>query len=485
MKNFLNKVFKIEENKTTIKTEIIAGLTTFFAMCYIVIVNPNQMIGAASSTLYNVCFVGGIIAAVIATLCMAFIANKPFALAAGMGLNSFFFVSFIAPNALYEIVDGKEVIVNADGTETFNNLVTGYNIGLTIILLSGLLFLILSFTGVRKYLATALPTCLKIAIPAGIGLFIAFLGLQNSGLVISNQYTLVAIADFTNWNACAPALVAFLGLIVIVVFSNSKIKFLKNGAVILGIIISTAIYYIFSIWTPSLRADISETASLGKMFTDWANYGIFKFDFIHTFDGSIIGSVFSAIMLVITYCLIDMFDTIGTLYGASSQANMLDENGDPIGLSEEMLCDSIGTVAGAMVGTSTVTTFVESASGVAAGGRTGLSSFVTACLFIVCLFIGPLVSLVPTAATAPALIYVGILMLKGIIKADFEDPRSAATVFMTVIFMIATYSISNGIMVGALTYVLVTLLTGKYTKKDIIVTIIALLGVLKFAFVTI
>ncbi len=479
MKNFLNKVFKLEENQTTIKTEIVAGLTTFFAMCYIVIVNPNQITGFFEmKSIWNACFIGGIIAAVIATLCMAFIANKPFALAAGMGLNSFFFVSFILPTIAFGPTGLP--IVNPDAS------ITGYQAGLAIILISGIIFLILSLTGLRKYIAKALPQCLKAAIPAGIGLFIAFIGFQNSGLVIPNDYTGVAIADFTKSAASTiSAIVAFIGFILIVVFSKVKVKFLNKGAIILGIISSTVLYYVlYLIFVGSPKG--FDNLSIGQTFKDWANVGLFGCfkGFKAAFDGETIGSVFSVIMLIITFCLVDMFDTLGTLYGTCAEANMLDENGDPIDLGEEMLCDSIGTMAGAVAGTSTVTTFVESSAGVAAGGRTGLAAFVTAFLFIVCLFVGPIVQYVPSCATAPALIYVGVLMCKNIKNVDFTEMTSAATGFMTFIMMIATYSISNGIMAGAITYTIITLLTGKYTKKDITVTIIAILGILRFAFVT-
>lgn len=482
MKNFLNRIFKLEENGTTVKTELIAGVTTFFAMCYIVVVNPSQMIGETSTPelakLTNACFVGGILAAVVATLCMAFIANKPFALAAGMGLNSFFFVSFILPCVL--------------ASKSGETIVGSYQSGLAIILLSGIIFLILSLTGLRKYIAKSLPSCLKTAIPAGIGLFIAFIGLQNSGIVVPNQYTGVALADFTARDAgTISALVAFIGLILIIVFSKCKVKFLNKTAIILGIILSTGIYYIacliFKIDLPS-----STSNSITQTFKDWAEVGFagcFK-GFKTLFSGEVIGAganqvgvIFSVIMLVITYSLVDMFDTLGTVYGASAEAGMLDENGDPIGLDQEMLCDSIGTVVGAMTGTSTITTFVESSAGVAAGGRTGLTAFVTAILFIVCLFASPVVNYIPSCATAPALMFVGILMCKNILKVDFTDLTSAATAFITFIMMIATYSISNGIMFGAITYVLITLLTGKYGKKDIVVTIIALFGILRFAFV--
>ena len=467
MKNFLNKVFKLDENNTTIKTEIIAGITTFFAMCYIIIVNPNQITGFTPglTSIWNACFVGGILAAVVATLLMAFIANKPFALAAGMGLNSFFFVSFILPNVL--------------------NPEAGYKAGLTIILLSGLIFLILSLTGVRKYLAYNLPQCLKTAIPAGIGLFIAFIGFKNCGLVVANEHTAVSIADFTKGAEVAvPAIIGLVGFLLIVFFANCKVKWLNSTSIISSIVICTALYYILGL---IFEFNFSVTStSLGTVFKDWAELGLFgAFEgFKFAFDGKTVGSIFSVIMLVITYSLVDMFDTLGTLYGASSEAGFLDENGDPIDLEKEMLCDSIGTAFGAMTGTSTITTFVESSAGVAAGGRTGLSAFVTAILFLLCLFIAPLAQYVPSCATAPALIYVGLLMSKNICNIDFKDFVSAATGFVTFLMMVITYSISNGIMIGAITYVILTLISGKYTKKDIIVTIIAILGILRFAFIT-
>ena len=481
MKNFLNKVFKIEENQTTIKTEIIAGITTFFAMCYIVIVNPNEMTGGTvipeMTKVWNACFIGGIIAAVIATVCMAFIANKPFALAAGMGLNSFFFVSFILPCLVFD--------ENGQASEKIS-VVEGYQIGLVVILLSGVLFLILSLTGLRKYIAKALPGCLKTAMSAGIGLFIAFVGLQNSGIVVPNQYTAVSLVNFASGdpNIIIPALVAFIGVIIIIVLTKCKSKVVKQLSIILGIICSTILYYILCLIFNVDKVQM-ENISVGQSFKDWFEVGFggsFK-GFKYVFNWKVVSSMLSLIMLVLTYSLVDMFETLGTVYGASSEANMLDENGDPTGLGEIMLCDSIGTTAGAFTGTSTITTFVESSAGVAAGGRTGLASLVTAVLFIACLFAAPIVKYVPQCATAPALIYVGILMCKNIVKVDFTDITSAATGFMTLIMTIATYSICNGIMIGAITYVLITLLTGKYGKKDIVVTIIALLGILRFAFV--
>ncbi len=451
---------------TSVKTEIIAGITTFFAMCYIIITNPNQITGftAGLDKIWNAVYVGTIIAAVIGTMLYAFLAKLPFAQASGMGLNSFFFVSFILP-----------AIIN-NGSTTDN-----YGAGLVIILISGLIFLILSATGLRSYIAKALPDCMKKAIPAGIGLFIAFLGLKGAGIVVANQYTYVALGDLTQWSTAAPFIAAFLGFIAIVIFNKTNVKILKNLSIVLGILISSVLYYLFTWTVPDFSFN-----QIGQSFSDFAELGFSVFkpeSWKLAFDGVTIGSIFSVIILVITFCLVDMFDTIGTLYGACAQADMLDENGDPIKIEKSMLCDSIATCTGAMVGVSTVTTFVESASGIAEGGRTGLTAFVTACLFLICLVLTPLASIIPTQATAPALIYVGVLMLKNFKAIDMDDLSSAVPAFLTLILMPLTYSISNGIAIGSIAYVLIRLATGKYSKQDIVVTIIAVLFCVRFAFV--
>ncbi len=463
----MDKFFKISERGSTVRTEIIAGLTTFFAMAYIIVVNPNQIVGFSFDVpgipkIWNAVYIASIIAAVIGTLLYAFYAKLPFAQACGMGLNSFFFTSFVLP----QIISGGDVI-------------KGYQAGLVIILVSGLVFLILSVTGARSYIAKAMPECIKKAIPAGIGLFIAFIGFQNVGIIQANQYTLVQFVKINGaaWADIAPAIIALLGFIIIAVLSKLKVK----GAVLIGILATTVIYYLATWQMPSF--DFSSVAEPFKDFADIGITAVFKGEsWKNAFSGEMVGGIFSAIMLIVTFCLVDMFDTIGTLYGAASEANMLDENGDPIDIDKSMACDSIATVSGAVCGTSTVTTFVECASGVAAGGRTGLTSLVTSLCFIACLFLSPLASIIPAAATAPALIFVGVLMLKNFSKVDMEDMRSAVPAFLTLVMMPLTYSIANGIGIGAISYVVITLFTGKYTKKDIAVTIIALLFVCKFIF---
>ena len=379
-----------------------------------------------------------------------------------MGLNSFFFVSFVLP----QLKPGGDAI-------------KGYQAGLVIILISGFVFLLLSITGARSYIAKAMPDCIKKAIPAGIGLFIAFIGFQNVGIIEPNQYTLVQFVKINGakWADIAPAIIALVGFIIIAILSKLKVK----GAVLLGILATTVIYYLATWQLPQF-----DLSSITAPFKDFAEIGITAVftpeSWKNAFSGEMIGSIFSVIMLIVTFCLVDMFDTIGTLYGAASEADMLDENGDPVDIDKSMACDSIATVSGAVCGTSTVTTFVECASGVAAGGRTGLTSLVTSICFALCLFLSPIASIVPAAATAPALIFVGVLMLKNFSKVDMEDMRSAVPAFLTLVMMPLTYSIANGIGIGAISYVLITLFSGKFTKKDIAVTIIALLFVCKFIF---
>ncbi len=288
-----------------------------------------------------------------------------------------------------------------------------------------------------------------------------------------------AIANGTFKETALPALLALLGFIIIAVLAKYKVK----GNVLIGILATTVLYYVCTLQVPSF-----DLGAIGQSFKDFGTVGVtglFSADsWKNAFTGAHIGGVFSAIILIITFCLVDMFDTIGTLYGTASEANMLDKNGDPIDVNKAMSCDSIATVVGSVLGTSTCTTFVESSAGVAAGARTGLSSLVTSLCFLVALFLTPLAGIVPSCATAPALIYVGVLMLKSFGKVDMADVRSAVPAFLALIMMPLTYSIANGIGIGAISYVLITLFTGNYKKKDIVVTIIAVLFVFKFLTVT-
>ena len=466
----LERHFKIAERKSTIKTEILAGLTTFFAMSYIVVTNPDQVVGfnsgGAYDTIWNAVYVASVLVAVLGTALYALYANLPYAQACSMGLNSFFFVSFILPNAVDPIL--------------------GYQEGLAVILMSGVLFLIFSVTGARKYIAKALPDCLKKAIPAGIGLFIAMIGFKNATIIQDNPYTFVQLFDFhgalqaaegfmDGWKAIAPAALAILGLVMITVLEKKQVK----GSIILSILSVTVLYYVTTWTLPTM--DFNQ---IGQSFRDFGEIGIFGAfkGFKTAFADS--QKILNAAVLVITFCLVDMFDTVGTLYGTAAQAGMLDENGDPIDMDKAMNCDSIATAGGAVLGTSTCTTFVESASGVAVGGRTGFASLVTTGCFALCLFLTPLAAVIPACATAPALIYVGVLMMKSFSNVDLTDIASAVPAFLAMFLMPLTYSISNGIAVGAIAYVLITLITGKYTKKDLIVTGIAVVFILRFFFIS-
>lgn len=478
----MDKFFKISERGSNVRTEIFGGLTTFFAMAYIVFVNPNQVAAegangwlaaeganaAALGQVWNSVFVASILVAFIGTLLYAVYAKLPYAQACGMGLNSFFCTCFVS-GAYFAGVD----------------IIDGYHSGMVIVFISGLIFITLSITGARQYVAKAMPDCLKKAIPAGIGLFIAFIGFQNVDIIQPNQYTLLQFVDINgaiksgDMSGVIPALLALLGLIIIAILAKYKVK----GNVILGILITTVLYYVATWQLPSF--DVSSIEQSFKDFGEIGITGIFQGQsWADAFGGAHIGGIFNAIVLIITFCLVDMFDTIGTLYGAASEANMLDKNGDPIDIDKAMVCDSTATITGAVLGTSTCTTFVESSAGVAAGARSGLASLVTSLCFLACLFLTPLASIIPSCATAPALIYVGVLMLKSFGKVDMTDVRNAVPAFLALIMMPLTYSIANGIGIGAISYVLITLFTGNYKKKDIVITIIAVLFVFKFVTIT-
>ncbi|MBR6768563.1 MAG: NCS2 family permease [Clostridia bacterium] len=482
----MDKFFKITERGSNYRKEIVGGLTTFFAMAYIIFVNPAQVAAdgaggwlagagadaAALGQIWNSVFVASVLIAFIGTLLYAFYAKLPYAQACGMGLNSFFCTCFIS-GAYFAGVD----------------LIGGYHSGMVIVFLSGIVFLILSITGAREYIAKAMPDCLKKSIPAGIGLFIAFIGFKNAGLITANQWTFVQFVDINGmidnlgglaaWRAMVPAIIAFVGFILIAILSKKNVK----GAVLIGVLSSAVLYYVAMWQVPSF--DIS---TIGQSFKDFGSIGVtglFQAEsWKLAFNGAHIGGIFSAIVLIISFCIVDMFDTVGTLYGTATEAGMLDKNGDPINMNKAMACDSIATVSGAALGTSTCTTFVESAAGVAAGARTGFASLVTSLCFLACLFLTPLASIVPSCATAPALIFVGVLMLKNFANVDMKDLRNAVPAFLTLIMMPLTYSISNGIGIGCIAYVLITLFTGKFTKKDLIATLIALIFLAKFAFVT-
>ena len=456
-KSALDKHFKISERGSNVKNEIIAGITTFFAMAYIIVLGPNQITGLSGGPFWNAVYIATVFGAILGTLYYAFYANLPYAQACGIGLNAFFFTSFVA------------------GSKG----VAGYQAGLVIVLISGVLFLVLSITGARAIIAKSMPECIKKSIPVGIGLFIAFIGFQNVGIIQDNPGTLVQFVQINGaeWGDIASAIVAFAGFFIIVILSDLNVK----GAVLIGVVATTVIYYLATWQLPSFEG--GSIIGSFKEFFDTSFVAAFKPEsWKNAFSQEYVGGIFGAILLIISFSIVNMFDTIGTLYGTASEAGMLDENGDPIDMDKAMTCDSTATITGAICGTSTCTTFVESASGVAAGGRTGFASVITAICFALCLFLTPIASIIPAAATAPALIYVGVLMFRNVTSIDMTELRDKATAFLTIIMMPLTYSIANGIGIGAIGYIIITLCTGKFKKGDIPVTVVALLFLFKFIF---
>ncbi len=467
----MDKYFKITESGSSVKTEIVAGITTFFAMAYIVLVAPNQLAGSdpAQAQVWNSVYIASLLVAITGTLLMGLYAKMPFAQACGMGLLSLFAVSFMIP----QIAGGGDVVA-------------GYQAGLVIVFLSGVLFIILSLTGVREYIARSMPDCIKKAMPAGIGLFIAYIGFQNVGIIQDNPYTLTQFVDIhgaitgeSGFAAALPAVLALLGLIIIAVLEKKHIR----GSVMISIVIITVLYYPLSGTTPDFNM-----GHIGQAFSDFFEIGFLGIlspeAWKNAFSEEYVGGLLSGIIYVFVFCMVNMFDTIGTLYGVAAQADMLDEKGDPVNLAKSMTCDSIATVLAGLLGTSTGSSYVEASAGVAAGGRTGFTSVVTAACFFACLFLSPLASIVPGCATAPALVYVGVLMLNNIKEVDLYDMESAVPAFLTLIMMPLTYSIANGIGIGAIAYVLIRIFAGRFNKEDLVVATIGLLFCIKFVFVS-
>ncbi len=408
----MEKFFKLKERKTTVKTEVMAGLTTFLTMAYILAVNPGIL--SESGMDFSKVFAATAIAASIATLVMALLANLPFALAPGMGLNAFL---------TYTVVFGM-----------------GYTwqFALTAVFAEGIIFLILTAANIREAIVNSIPANLKRAIGVGIGLFIAFIGMQNAGIIVDGA-TLVALN--ADWFKGAPGL-AMIGLVITGILLAHKV----NGALLIGIIVTTIIGIPFGV-----------TAYAGGSYLPPAPY-FFPFEF-----SSILSVDF--IVVVFTFLFVDMFDTVGTLIGCATKADMIQDDGSIPNCKEALFADAIGTTAGAILGTSTVTTFVESSSGVVEGGRTGLTALTVAILFALSLFLEPLFGSIPSAATAPALIIVGVMMMSPVKDIEWDDMTEAIPAFLTMIFMIVAYSIADGIMFGILSFVLLKLFTKK--TKDI------------------
>lgn len=425
------KFFNLTENKTSVKTEILAGITTFMTMAYILAVNPEIL--SATGMDKNALFTATALSALIATLVMALVAKLPFALAPGMGLNAFFAFT---------------VVLGMGYTWQF---------ALTAVFLEGIIFLVLTLFNIRELIVNAIPLSLKHAVSAGIGLFIAFIGLQNAGIIVNNDATLVSLGDMGS-----PAvLIALGGVVLTAVLLAKKVK----GALLIGIFAATIVGLPFGVTKMPGGSLVDVPPSISPIF--WK----FKFEHIFTAD---------MLIVLFTFLFVDMFDTVGTLVGVSSKAGMLDKDGKVPRVKQALLADSIGTFCGAILGTSTVTTYVESASGVSEGGRTGLTSLATAALFLIALFFAPVFTMVPSAATAPALILVGFFMMSPILNIDFENYTESIPAFITIIFMPLTYSIAEGIVFGMLSYVLLKVITGKFRDVSVVMVILAVLFILKF-----
>ena len=426
----LKKLFGFDPGKTTVRTEIVAGITTFLTMSYILAVNP-AMFGELDGMPIGSVFTSTALAAITGCLAMAFIGKLPFGLAPGMGLDAFF---------VYSVCMGM-----------------GYSwqFALTAVLIEGFIFIVLTLTNVREAIVDAIPMSLRNAIGAGIGLFIAFIGLKSAGVVVADGATLVTLGDITSGSA----FLAFIGLII------TGFLYARNvpGAILLGIIITMVIG--IPLGVTEFKGVVSIPESIGPIFCK------FEFDKIFSVD---------MLVVVFTFFFIDMFDTVGTLVGVCTRAKMIDEKGNIPRVKQAFMADSIATTFGAILGTSTTTTYVESAAGVAQGGRSGLTALVVGGCFVIALFFSPLFLSIPAAATAPALIIVGLLMMEQAKNIPFDDFSESIPAFVCMIMMPLTYSISNGILIGMITYVLMNMICGKFKKLSPAIYILAVLFILKY-----
>lgn len=425
----LNKLFGFDPTQTTIRKEIVAGITTFLTMSYILAVNPSMF--SELDIPGGAVFTSTALAAIIGCLAMAFYGKLPFGLAPGMGLNAFF---------VYSVCLGM-----------------GYSwqFALTAILLEGFVFILLTVTNVREAIVNAIPLSLRNAISAGIGLFIAFIGLESAGVVVANDSTLVTLGDITGGSA----LLALIGLVI------TGFMFMRNtpGAILIGIL--TTMLIGIPMGVTEFKGVVSHPESIAPIFCQ------FELDKIFTLD---------MVVVVFTFLFIDMFDTVGTLVGVCTKANLVDDKGNIKRIKQAFMADAIATTAGAVLGASTTTTYVESAAGVAQGGRSGLTALAVAGCFAVALFFSPLFLSIPAAATAPALIIVGLLMLESIVKIPFDDFTESLPAYVCIIMMPMTYSISNGILLGMIAYVLMNVVSGNYKKITPAMYILAVLFILKF-----
>ena len=467
----MEKFFKLKENGTTVKTEFLAGLTTFMAMAYILMVNAGMFSNPFDDgtnvlgVSYGAIYIATAISAIFGTVLIGLLANLPLAQASGMGLNAYFVFT---------------VCVGFGFT---------YANALVFVLADGIIFLLLTATGLRAKIFHAIPEAVRVAIPAGIGLFIAFIGLQNCGLVVKDSSTGVTLTSMNilgkaSWATLMPLLIVVLTLIAIAVLASKGIK----GAVLYGILGGAALYYLLGLTIPGFFDSISLDSNPLAAFADFGNLSIGKvftegFDFSAYLANNSVGNlVLVFITTSLAFCMVDMFDTMGTLYGACARGNLLTEKGEVPRMEKAMFADAAATTVGAICGTSTVTTFVESSAGVAEGGRTGLSSMFTALFFFIAMFLSPVASLIPTYATAAALIYVGVLMMNCVKSIDWLKIDVAVPAFLTIAMMPFTYNISYGIAFGMISYVLIKLFRGEVREIKVTTWIITLLFIAMFLF---
>ena len=463
----MDKFFRVTEKGSTIRREFTAGLTTFMAMAYILMVNAG-MFAELGTVSYGAIYIATAISAIIGTVLIGLLANLPLAQASGMGLNAFF---------VYTVCFGFGL---------------SYANALVLVLFDGIIFLILTVTGLRKIIFDAIPQAVKTAISAGIGLFIAFIGMQNAGIVVDDGATLVNLHSFNllggnvTWADIFPILVTLLAVFAIGAMAYKKVK----GAVLWGILGSAVVYYVVGLITvPEFYATAvapNLTSDFFGAFKDFGSQAFLKvftegFDFSAYIAANGMASfIIMFLTTMLAFCMVDMFDTLGTLFGACSAGDLLDENGDIPNMNRAMLADAVATCTGAVCGTSTVTTFVESSAGVAEGGKTGLASMSTALFFFIAMFLAPVAQLIPTYACAAALIYVGVLMMSNVRSIDWNDPAVAVPAFLTISFMPLTYNISYGIAFGLIAYVLIKLFSGKVKEVNVATWVITLLFAVMF-----
>ena len=452
----MEKFFKLKEHNTTVKTEIAAGITTFMTMAYILAVNPSILGEAGMNP--NAVLIATCIASFIGTMLMAFLANLPFALSAGMGLNAYL---------AYTVVQGMGI---------------SWQLALFAVFVEGIIFIIMSLTNVREAIFNAIPLTIKQGVSVGIGLFIAFIGLQNAGLAVDSS-TLVTITSFTEnfstHGVCA--LLAVIGLLITAILYIRKV----NGSILIGIVVTWGLgmlCQVAGIYVPNPEMGAYSLFPTGIMSVDFSSLGE-TFGQCFNVDFSAVG-IFNFIVIVFSFLFVDLFDTLGTLIGVSTKAGMLDEEGRLPGVKPALLSDAIATSTGAVLGTSTVTTFVESSAGVAVGGRTGLTAVTTGVLFLLATLFSPLFTSIPSFATAPALIFVGFLMFESVVEIKFtqETLSEAIPAYLCILAMPLFYSISEGICLGIISYVVLQVATGKAKKVTPLVYLLAVLFVLKYIF---